>query len=174
MQDEWLQRPGAPFWRRLAAMIYDFLVAVAVYMAAGAVGFFLLAMAVQLGLLKPDTRHLIDYLMATPWLKWLNEIWKLGWVGFFFVYFWHKGGQTLGMRAWRLRLINTATNKAWQRRRLWGRALLSLGGLGTLLVLFHPHRLALQDWLCDTKVIVLSRDENLHAAHGHDSGPAGQ
>jgi len=34
----------------------------------------------------------------------LFQVWLLGWVGAYLVYCWVRGGQTLAMKAWRLRL----------------------------------------------------------------------
>ncbi len=39
--------------------------------------------------------------------------------GVFFVYFWARGGQTLGMRAWRLRLVNAAGTAPTTTEALW-------------------------------------------------------
>jgi uncharacterized RDD family membrane protein YckC len=87
-------------------------------------------------------------------------LWKLVWVSFFFVYFWEKSGQTLGMKAWRLRLQNqdgTRINIMTGIKRL----LPTLLGLGTLLVLFdRKNKLSLQDRLTNTEVVFLSLEAN--------------
>lgn len=86
------------------------------------------------------------------------------WVLGFFVWFWRNGGQTIGMRAWRLRLFSTTEQPLTYRRALW-RTLCSLGGLGTLLVLFDVrHKQSLQDRLAKTEMLVLSKEANHHAA----------
>jgi len=63
-------------------------------------------------------------------------LWLSCWAvsGLYAVYSWSHGGQTLGMRPWRLRVIGTA-DAAPTRRALWiryavGTASLLLGGLG--------------------------------------------
>ncbi len=40
-----------------------------------------------------------------PLMRSLFQVWLLGWVGAYLVYCWVRGGQTLAMKAWRLRLV---------------------------------------------------------------------
>ena len=105
-------------------------------------------------------QHFSDTIANTYWLKWPNEFWKMAWVSFFFVYFWTKSGQTLGMKAWRLRLQNqdgTRINKVTGLKRL----LPTLLGLGNLTVIFdRKNKLSLQDRLTNTEVVLLSLEEN--------------
>lgn len=79
----------------------------------------------------------------------------------FFIVFWCRGGQTLGMRAWRLRVetrggqpLTVATAAA-----RFAAALLSLAafGLGFLWVLLDAHRSAWHDRLSGTRVVLLPR-----------------
>ena len=153
--------PRAGFRRRLASWIYDVLVAIAVYMVSGAMSFLLITMTLYFGLIDMQGHeHVIDKVANTPWLKWLNEFWKLVWVGFFFVWFWSRSGQTLGMKAWRLRVQNqdgSLISKATGVKRLFP----TLFGLGNLLVIFdRKNKLSLQDRLTKTEVVVLSLEAN--------------
>ena len=153
--------PRSGFRRRFGAWIYDFLLAFAVYMVAGAVSFLLLFLGYYLGLYTMQgEQHFSDTIANTYWLKWPNEIWKMAWVGFFFVFFWAKSGQTLGMKAWRLRLQNqdgTRISKITGVKRL----LPTLLGLGNLIVIFdRKNKLSLQDRLTNTEVVVLSLAAN--------------
>ncbi len=79
---------------------------------------------------------------------------------FFFVFFWAKSGQTLGMKAWRLRVQNqdgTRISKITGIKRL----LPTLLGLGNLTVIFdRKNKLSLQDRLTNTEVVVLSLEAN--------------
>ncbi len=94
-----------------------------------------------------------------------HEIWIEGWprhlfqlylilVGYgFFAYFWRYGGQTLGMRSWRFRLVRTdgqpLTSADVRRRLLW--STLIPAPLGLFWVPFDPERLAPHDRLSGTQ-----------------------
>jgi len=103
-----------------------------------------------------------DFIQASVLYKTLIQIWVAAWVIAFFLWFWRRGGQTLGMRAWRLRIYSTVdAPMSWGR--LIVRLVSSLGGLGTLLVLVdRKHKLALQDRLARTEVLRLSKEDNDH------------
>ena len=77
----------APLWRRLAAAIYDGLLLVALWMVT--LLLVCLPLNAVLGLEAGNAMNR-SLLLATG----------LG----FFVWFWTRGGQTLGMRAWRLQV----------------------------------------------------------------------
>lgn len=76
----------------------------------------------------------------------------------FFVWFWVHGGQTLGMRAWHIRLVADDGSVVSRRQAIlrFFAALLSLAGLGLgfLWVLFDRDGLAWHDRLTGTRVIV--------------------
>lgn len=153
--------PRAGFRRRLASWLYDALLAIAVYMTAGAVSFLIISLLINFGAFDlQGYQHLSDTISHTYWLLWPNELWKLGWVSFFFIWFWAKSGQTLGMKAWRLRVQNqdgSLINKTTGLKRL----LPTLLGLGNLAVLIdRQHKLSLQDRLTDTEVVLLTLEEN--------------
>lgn len=153
--------PRAGFRRRVASWLYDSLVAIAVYMTAGAASFLIISLLVHFDVFGfQGYEHLSDTITNTPWLLWPNELWKLSWVAFFFVWFWAKSGQTLGMKAWRLRVQNqngTRITKTTGIKRL----LPTLLGLGNLAVLFdRKNKLSLQDRLTDTEVVLLTLEEN--------------
>lgn len=153
--------PRAGFRRRIASWVYDFLIAFAVYMVAGAASFLIMYFGLYFGLYDMQgQKHFVDTIAQTPWLKWPNEAWKLAWVGYFFVFFWAKSGQTLGMKAWRLRVQNTDGTKI---SKLTGmkRLVPTLFGLGNLTVLFdRKNKLSLQDRLTNTEVVLLSLEAN--------------
>lgn len=77
----------APLWRRAAALVYDLLVILAL-----GVCFTLAILAVRLGRAVPA---------GSVWF----ELCLLGIAFLFFAGFWARGGQTLGMRAWRIRVV---------------------------------------------------------------------
>jgi uncharacterized RDD family membrane protein YckC len=153
--------PRAGFRRRLASWVYDLLIAIAVYMTAGAISFLLMYFGFHFGLFGlQGYDHFSDTIANTAWLKWPNEFWKIAWVSFFFIWFWSKTGQTLGMKAWRLRVQNqdgSLINKVTGLKRL----LPTLLGLGNLSVIFdRKNKLSLQDRLTDTEVVVLTLAAN--------------
>lgn len=153
--------PRAGFRRRMASWLYDALLAIAVYMTAGAVSFLIISLMVHFAMFDlQGYQHLSDAITNTYWLLWPNEFWKLAWVAFFFVWFWSKSGQTLGMKAWRIRVQNqngTRITKTTGIKRL----LPTLLGLGNFAVLVdRKNKLSLQDRLTDTEVVLLTLEEN--------------
>lgn len=157
--------PRAGFFRRLAAMVYDLLVAVAVGMCAGLVFLVVTLVSFQNAWIdKQGYTHFMDFFQQSLLFNTLAQVWIGLWVVGFFLWFWKNGGQTIGMRAWRLRLFSTTDQPM-----TYGRALLriicSLGGLGTLLVLLDvKHKQSLQDRIAKTEMLVLSKDANHHTA----------
>ncbi|MBU2870650.1 RDD family protein [Colwellia sp. E2M01] len=153
--------PRAGFRRRIGSWVYDFLLACAVYMTAGAIGFLLLYLGHYFGLFgMQGYQHFSDTISNTFWLKWPNELWKLFWVSYFFVFFWTKSGQTLGMRAWRLRVQNI-DGSLISKKTAVKRLLPTLFGLGNIIVIFdRKNKLSLQDRLTKTEVVRLSLEAN--------------
>ncbi len=131
--------PSLP--RRLAACLYDGLILVAVEMlAAGA------WVAATGAAAAPGSFGFQLYVLAVA----------LG----FFTAFWTRG-ETLGMRAWRLRVVGPdGRPPAWPRALgRAGAALLSWAafGLGFLWVLADPERRAWHDRLSGTRLVLVSR-----------------
>lgn len=153
--------PRSGFRRRFGSWIYDVLIAFAVYMIAGAISFLIFNLFIRFGLLDmTGFQHAIDFKRSSITLTILVDGFGLFWVGFFFVWFWSKSGQTLGMKAWRLRVQNqdgTRISKTTGIARLFP----TLLGLGNLLVLVdRKNKLSLQDRLTDTEVVVLTLEAN--------------
>lgn len=99
--------PVASVWRRLFAMVYDALLLIALLMLAAAIAM-LVAELVAPGLnsQRPDAlRHQPLYLL------WLS----LWWFGYY-AWCWRRGGQTVGMKAWRLKLVSQTGSavQLWQ------------------------------------------------------------
>jgi uncharacterized RDD family membrane protein YckC len=158
------QRAG--FFRRLAAMVYDCLVAVAVAMLAALVIIAIITALLETGVLsKQGFEHVNDLIQTSFVYKLAIQIWVGLWVSAFFLWFWKHGGQTLGMRAWRLRLFNTHedADRPIGYGRLIIRLITSLGGLGTLLVLLdYKSKQSLQDRIAGTQMLFLSKEQNHH------------
>ena len=95
-----LQVTIAPLWRRFAAMFYDSLILLAISMAYGAV-----VTALGAILLPPAEQDYQPMFEAGT----LKELVTLGWLCtlvLFFSFFWHKSGQTVGMKAWRIQIVD--------------------------------------------------------------------
>jgi uncharacterized RDD family membrane protein YckC len=148
MSEHTAPSPSASLARRLIALLYDGLLLVGLLITISAIG-----LAVSGGVLgRPDRPEWLHrgfqlVLLASAWL--------------FFAWFWTHGGQTLGMRAWRLQLVRADGGPVrWSQtlRRFAGAALsVAAFGLGFLWVLVDPQRLTWHDHLSGTRVILLKR-----------------
>ena len=153
----------AGFFRRLVAMVYDTLVAIAVGMCAAMVIIVTFVVLLKNGVMDlQGYAEPADLIQASTLYRSIIQVWVGGWIVGFFLWFWKKGGQTIGMRAWRLRIYSTVDEPmTWSR--LIVRLITSLGGLGTLLVLFDfKNKQSLQDRIAKTEVIHLSKEANDH------------
>ncbi|MFP5506653.1 MAG: RDD family protein [Gammaproteobacteria bacterium] len=134
--------PTAPLWRRLAAMLYDGLLVLALLMLAIAAAFLIKGGAI-------DAHHL------------LFRLYLLMVIALFFCGFWVAGGQTLGMRSWRLRVQREDGRLIgwWQAlgRFLLAIPALLLGGIGLWWMLLDSERRALHDRLSRTRVVVVPK-----------------
>ncbi len=149
--------------RRLAAMIYDCLVAVAVAMVAAMVIILTLIILFGTGVLDMQGyEHASEVIRYSLLYKSIVNIWVLAWVMGFFLWFWRNGGQTIGMRAWRMRLFSL-NDKPMGYGRAFQRMVFSLFGLGTLLVFLDvKNRQSLQDRIAQTEMLVLTKEANDH------------
>ncbi len=153
--------PRAGFRRRFGSWVYDLLLSFAVYMLAGAVAFLFFNILIKFAVIDMSGfEHAIDLQRSSLLYSSLIYGWNIAWVSFFFVFFWTKSGQTLGMKAWRLRVQNldgSLLSKTTAIKRL----LPTLLGLGSVIVLFdRKNKLSLQDRVTNTEVVVLSLEAN--------------
>ncbi|MDX3774867.1 RDD family protein [Chromatiaceae bacterium AAb-1] len=159
--------PRAGFARRLAAMIYDWLILCALIMFAAAIAMLFVQVLAWCGLVSlHGYADIADYLNK-GWQRWVYLAYLVATVLGFYVYFWCKGGQTLGMRAWRLLLLRQDNGHFLPVSTALARALLALGGLGNFwLWLRWGKGLALQDQLTGSQMVVISKEQsrelNLH------------
>ena len=133
----------APFWRRLAALFYDLLVLIALWMIAAAL--VLLAFHGQ-----------VDVARQPPLYHFALQAVLLAISAFYFVISWSRGGQTIGMRAWRVRIVNLEGNSPALRQALlrFGLALISLiAAFGFIWCLFDRDRRAWHDVMARTLMI---------------------
>ncbi|MGO2497093.1 MAG: RDD family protein [Vibrio litoralis] len=146
----------AGFLRRLAAIFYDALIIIAVEMIA--VG---IVIATMEALLSQGIISYGSYIDASDLLN-HHPVWSIlfhgyvvfVWVGFL-SFFWVKG-QTLGMRAWKLRVQNEDGSNIRFAQSLI-RAATSLFGLGNITVLFDSEKRALQDMWSKCQVVHLPK-----------------
>ena len=136
-------RPATLF-RRLAALFYDSLLLLAVWFIATA----LLLPFTSGEAIRPHNPLLSSYLLFISF--------------FFYGWFWIHGGQTLGMRAWKLRLGNLREGPV-----TWLQALLRfmvaipsgmLFGLGYFWMLVDKRKLTWHDRYSETCVVQLDRN----------------
>ena len=162
INDKSFQRAG--FFRRLAAMVYDALVATAVGMLSGLIFQVVVLILFQNKLLdNGGFADYMDYFQSSESLQIIANVWVVLWIAGFFLWFWKHGGQTLGMRAWRLKIYNLKDQKNISYPRLILRLITAFLGLGTLLVLIDvKNRQSLQDRIAQTEVLFLSKEENDH------------
>jgi uncharacterized RDD family membrane protein YckC len=148
------------FIRRLASWVYDALATIAIVMLAQVIFLGLMQLLFVFGLLvKDETVDISEFITFQPW-NLINQLYLVLVVCYFFIYFWCKGGQTIGMRAWRLK-VQRLDGQPITKLQAIIRAITSLLGLGNLLVLVDfKNKRSLQDYLARTEVITLSKDEN--------------
>ena len=141
-------------WRRLAAMVYDFLliVAVSIFYSALTVGINILITG------GPEQGQKIQWGPFKPlvFIGWILTIM------FFFAYFWRKSGQTLGMKTWRMKIINQDNRYPSYKQGFIRCSLAALSllffGIGYWWVFTNPERQTLHDQLSKTKTIVVDKD----------------
>ena len=139
---------SAGFGRRLAALVYDlFLLAALLMVFTGAALFFTHGAAVL-----PAT--------AGAWVY----VYRAGLVlviACYYVANWLRSGQTLGMRAWRLRAVSDSGKpmslKAAVLRAIFGALAWIPAALGVLWLYLDPEHLAFHDRLSRTRVVKLAR-----------------
>jgi uncharacterized RDD family membrane protein YckC len=132
--------------RRLAATLYDLLLLFGVLVVAAAV-------------------VVIPYLQFTaspfPHQSWCYRLYLLAVICGFYVFPWVKGGQTLGMRAWRFRVLRDDGGGLHPRdalsRLLWATVSLAPAGAGLLWLLIDREGLAWHDRLSHTRLVMVKR-----------------
>ena len=136
----------ASLWARLAALVYDLFPLIGLWMLVAAL--FLLAAHGSVDAAHPPFAYRLALRIAL-----------LAVTAAYFVVSWSRGGQTIGMRAWRLRVAGADGAKLpWPRALLrFGGALVSFGacGLGFLWCLVDGEQRAWHDIAARSRVMRL-------------------
>jgi uncharacterized RDD family membrane protein YckC len=141
----------APLWKKVFAWIYDLLAAIAVFVLALLIG------------------YLAIYLISLPWLEngeslsnslSSNPLWLIYLtlaIQYYYVWCWVKGGQTVGMRTWNLKLCKQdGSLLSWKEAYI--RSVLSLGGLAMFWSVFDKDKRGWHDIPCNCRTVVLPKD----------------
>lgn len=149
--------PPAGLFRRLGALFYDGLIILAIEMMAAGIVIAILHALMALGVFHVGQyQDVSDFLTQHPvWSPLYTFYLAAVWV-YFFVYFWTKAGQTLGMRAWKLQLQNEQGGRITVTQ-----ALIRIGtsgfGLANLSVPIDPKKRGFHDIWAKTRVVVLPK-----------------
>lgn len=136
------QLASASLQRRLAAMFYDSLLIVAMWMATTSV--------IVIFITKGPIVHVLPL-----------QVFFYVEAFFFYLLFWRMKGQTLGMQVWKIRLVSDSGGKPGYLQCLvrFLVATVSIGclGLGIIWMLWDPRRLTWQDRLSNTRAVFLGK-----------------
>lgn len=171
MTTSYLDFPSASLVKRLASMVYDLLILIAMWLLINYLFGVVYALVFEWVkgtpaiIMDPDTYELIDdtYKRLLPTV--LMPLLLLGTFAFY-SWFWMHGGQTLGMRAWRLQVVDAHLDgrplNLLQCLSRFLMALISLSafGLGYLWVLFSPSGDSWHDTFSGTRTLLLPKEEN--------------
>jgi len=132
--------------RRLAALLYDLLLLLGMLMVA--VTLLIVPYDLIAGVPFPHDEH-FHRLGLRLYLVTMTAL--------FFMFFWVRGGQTLGMRTWHLRLVREDGSPLRPddalMRLVWAALCLAPAGAGLLWMLFDRDRLTCYDRLSHTRPI---------------------
>jgi uncharacterized RDD family membrane protein YckC len=149
--------PPAGFLRRFGALFYDSLVVLAIIMMAGGIVIAVMEALVAAGLLSyAPYSDASDLLSRHPTVSVIYTLYlAFVWIGFF-AFFWTRGGQTLGMRAWKIEIQNLQGGRITMTQALI-RVATSAFGLANLAVLIDPKKRGFHDIWAKTQVVVLPK-----------------
>lgn len=144
---------SAGLWRRLAALLYDGFLVAAIW--------FVLGYVVQ-AFAGTDSNQLVDGQVQTdPVVDSILFLLMMGSALGFYLWFWIKSGQTLGMIAWRLRLESASggliTVPQGLLRWLLAWPSFFILGLGYFWLYLDPNGDAIHDRFSGTRVLLLPK-----------------
>ncbi|MDX1696290.1 MAG: RDD family protein, partial [Ketobacteraceae bacterium] len=148
---DYSQYPSATLWRRVMSIEYDQQILWAIWVATGFVHALIFGIDTS-GSSQQLQRTLFPMLLGSTFL--------------FYYWFWTHGGQTLGMRAWRLKVVDArldGTPPHFIRcvlRFVGAFFSLSAFGLGYIWVLFDPNNDTWHDRISSTRTLVIPKEES--------------
>ena len=153
LQEQYQSCPRAHFFKRIGAYIYDLFAVAALLMLAAILAILVVIVGNKTGLINLSAyQDIADYLAhSLIFVAYLAAV-----VIAFYAYFWTNGGQTIGMKAWRLRVQNSDGSDITLTQSLI-RMATSAFGLGNLMAVFSD-RNAFQDLWAECEVVVLSKE----------------
>ena len=135
---------SAGLFRRLAAILYDSLLIIAMWLIT--------------------TLLLVAFINDGTALQ--GPLFQLGLyfeACLFYSYFWRLRGQTLGMQSWKIKIVSPSLQTlSWQEcfaRLFFALFSVSLLGLGFIWMLFDPDRLTWHDRASGTRVVLLRKED---------------
>jgi len=138
-------RPG--LWRNLLAMVYDTFLIAPLLMANS---------FILVSLFGP-----VEDISSPTIPGWLMQLTSFGVITVFFTVFWRKSGQTLGMQAWRIKLVATTGDTPSYRqcilRCMVATLSLGLAGLGYWWSIFDPEGRRWHDRVSGTHLVLVSK-----------------
>jgi len=157
MSPELTETKPASLFKRLIAIFYDLFLLLALLFIVGVVAAGILTFAINNGnAITADHPYYLPYRTFILLLLFFTGLGFFGW-------FWTHGGQTLGMRTWRLKLVSDNDQTiSWQQALIrYSGAILSWGcaGLGFLWALFNKKKKTWHDLLSKTAVIQLNKPD---------------
>jgi len=141
-----VRAPG--FFRRLAAVFYDLVLLFGVLMIATTV--VIIPYEPIFGMPYPHDESLHRFGL---------QLYLIAVICLFYLFFWVRGGQTLGMRTWRMRMVREDGSDLGLRdalvRLVWATLCLAPAGIGLLWMLLDRKRLTCYDRLSHTRPILV-------------------
>lgn len=148
-----LEYPRAGLLRRMAALLYDAFLVAALWMSLG----FVLQM-----IFGTDTSQLVDgRVVVDPLYQTLVFAMMVSSAATFYIWFWHRTGQTLGMIAWRIKVLSLDNNHLSLKQGLirffaaW--PAFWIGGLGYLWMYIDKDGDALHEKFSRSKTVLLPK-----------------
>jgi len=137
MSESTISSPG--FWRRFVCLLYESLILLAVIFIASFIF------------------HLIFRDPQASYFRPLYQFYLLVVMGYYFIWFWTHGGQTLAMQTWKMRVV-TAEHRKLDERKAIIRYLLAVTGvlflgIGLFWALIDREHQFLHDRLAGTRII---------------------
>lgn len=146
--------PTAGLFRRIAALLYDGFLVLAIW--------FIMGFIVQL-MVGTESNQLVDgQVQTSQLLDNILFILMLGSSSIFYIWFWKRSGQTLGMIAWKIKALSNGGGLMTTRQGIirfccaW--PAFFIAGLGYFWLFIDSKGDAVHDKLSNTKVVTLPKD----------------